>query len=159
MKGLGALLVMFSGLFLGLWGAFRLGRRERLLTEWKKLMAELRMEMVYSSRPLAQMLGEKTGFPFCRLAAREPNFLFDPTAAMEEAGKALFSSKEDLELYLGFVRGLGTSDTKGQLDHIGLYEAMLAQHLEEAREQKTLKSRLYVVLGLFSGLTLCIVML
>lgn len=52
---------------------------------------------------------------FCRMAERDSQFLSDPAGALERAGRALLQEPGDVELYLGFVRGLGVSDTQGQL--------------------------------------------
>lgn len=65
----------------------------------------------------------------------------------------------DVELYLGFVRGLGVSDTQGQLEHIALYRALLEPRLEQARADAAQKSRVLVALGLFGGITLSLLLL
>lgn len=128
------------------------------MLDLKKLMQSFRTGISYSSRSLPELL-EQEDSRFCREAVREDMFPADPCAALEKAGEKLLSQKKDQTLYRGFVQGLGTSDTQGQLEHIELYSVMLETHLEEAREDCDKKSRLYVSLGLFAGLTLCIVML
>ena len=96
---------------------------------------------------------------FCRLAERGSQFLSDPAGALERAGRALLQEPGDVELYLGFVRGLGVSDTQGQLEHIALYRALLEPRLEQARADAAQKSRVLVALGLFGGITLSLLLL
>lgn len=96
---------------------------------------------------------------FCRLAERDSQFLSDPAGALERAGVALLQEPGDVELYLGFVRGLGVSDTQGQLEHIALYRALLEPRLEQARADAAQKSRVLVALGLFGGITFSLLLL
>lgn len=159
MKVLGALLVILSGLLLGMSQALRLRKREQLLLEWKRLMGRMKTEILYSSRPLSQILREQSDSPFCTLAVCESSFDENPGGALERSGKALLREQGDLELYLSFARGLGASDTQGQLEHLELYSGMLESRLEDSRVNRAEKSRLYVSLGLFGGLLVCMVIL
>jgi len=108
---------------------------------------------------LGELIAENGNSRFCRLAAEDPAFLPEPKAALERAGEKLLKETADMELYRGFVRGLGDSDTESQLEHMSLYAGLLESNLARAKEAKTEKSRLYVCLGLFSGITLCLVLL
>lgn len=65
----------------------------------------------------------------------------------------------DMELYRRFVRKLGDSDIESQLEHMSLYAGLLESNLDQAGEAKEKKSRLYMCLGLFGGITLCLVLL
>lgn len=96
---------------------------------------------------------------FCSLAAEDPAFPWDPRSSLEQAGEKLLKDPGDLELYRGLVRGLGESDVQGQLEHLDLYGSLLETSLAGAREERERKSRLYVCLGLFGGVVLCLVLL
>ncbi len=101
----------------------------------------------------------ETGSRFCRLAVKDGAFSRDPKAALRKAGETLLKNPSDLDLFHNFVRGLGESGTQGQMEHLALYGELLASHLKSAREEREKKSRLSVCLGLFGGVTLCLVLL
>ncbi len=155
---MGMLLVLLSGLCLGLSRASELKRREKLLIDLKRMIQALRTGIEFSARPLEELINGLEEFPFCRLARKESMFLAEPKAALEQAGEKLLKTPEDLELYRGFVRGLGESGLQGQLEHIDLYAALLERNLARADEERERKTRLYVCLGLFGGAVLCLVL-
>lgn len=144
---------------LGLWAAGKLKRREAVLLDLKQMIQNFRTGVSYSARPLAELVEADRDSPFCRLAAGEPTLSLDPRSALESAGERLLDCPEDAELYRGLIRGLGESDTQGQLEHLDLYSALLEDNLARAKTDREKKSRLYVCLGLFGGITLCLVLL
>lgn len=158
MRLIGAALVIASGLLLGMFGVGELRKREMLLLDLKKLMQDLKTGISYSTCPLPELAARENS-QFCREAIGEASFPEDPCKALQTAGNRLLRKKEDRELYSGFIQGLGASDIQGQIQHIELYASLLENSLEGAREDREKKSRLYVSLGLFGGLALCIVML
>ncbi len=158
MKALGGLLVILSGLFLGLWTAAGLRRREEALLDLKRTIQAFRTGISFAARPLPELVMETKDSRFCR-AAENRLCLRDPRGALEQAGEGILRDSEDLALYRRFVRGLGETDTQGQLEHFQLCEALLEGRLAEAGKAREQKTRLYVCLGLFGGVTLCLVLL
>ena len=61
--------------------------------------------------------------------------------------------KGDIELLLDLGKGLGISDLEGQLSHLKLNSELTKLRLEEARECKVKKGKLYQMLGLSLGIT------
>ena len=57
----------------------------------------------------------------------------------------------DLEMLSDFGKGLGVSDLEGQLSHLELNIEMVKLRLEESRENKKRKGRLYQMLGFSLG--------
>lgn len=155
MKLLGGILLVLSGLCWGLGEAGRLSRRVRLLTEFQQLMQALRTEIAYSSRPLGEMLSGRD-CRFCRAAADRPEFGWNPAEALARAGEELLQTPKDRRLFQDFAQGLGSSGSQGQLEHLELHMALAEENLKEAREECREKRRLYIALGLFGGLTVCI---
>lgn len=158
MKVLGALMILLSGLCLGLQQSRKLAKREEALLDLKGLIRRFRTEMHYSTRPLNELISGDQDSRFCRIAANDPDFLLFPKEALKRSGERLFYETSDLELYHGFVKGLGESDVQGQIEHLALYENLLEAHLLQARENREKKSRLYVCFGLFGGITLCLLL-
>lgn len=158
MKLLGSLLLILSGFLWGWAKSRELCRRERMLGEWQRLLKSLQTGICCWARPLGELLVRENS-PFCRAAAALPCFAQDPRAALAQAGEGLLSCPGDRALYKGFVEGLGVSDAQGQLRHLELYANLVGQALEEARAQRDKQGRLYVCLGLFGGLTVCLLLL
>lgn len=159
MKALGGLLVILSGLFLGLWAAAGLRRREEALLDLKRTIQAFRTGVSFAARPLPELVMETKDSRFCRAAAENRLCPQDPRGALEQAGERILHDPEDLALYRSFVRGLGETDTQGQLEHFQLCEALLEGRLAEAGKAREQKTRLYICLGLFGGVTLCLVLL
>lgn len=151
--------MILSGLCLGLGRARELRKREEALLDLKRAIQAFRTGVSYAARPLGELIAENRDSRFCRLAAEDPAFLLEPKSALERAGEKLLKEDTDMELYRRFVRGLGDSDTQSQLEHMSLYAGLLESNLAQAGEAKEKKSRLYVCLGLFGGITLCLVLL
>ena len=155
MKLLGSVFLLLGGLLWGFSKARELWQRERLLGQWQRLIESLKTGVSFAARPLGDLIRED-GSPFCREAAASPLFSQNPQQALLQAGNRLLPRQGDKALYQGFAQGLGASDAAGQLRHLELYASLVGQALLEAREER---SRLYICLGLFGGLTLCLLLL
>lgn len=151
--------MILCGLGLGLLKADELKRREEALADLKTLIQVFRTQVSFSARPLAEIIRGDRDSRFCVLAARDPSLLEDPGAALERAGKQLLKDRGDLELCRGLARGLGRSGAQGQLEHLDLYASLLEKRLLRAADSREKGSRLYVCLGLFGGIVLCLILL
>lgn len=60
--------------------------------------------------------------------------------------------KQDKALLTKFFSGLGSTDIEGQLSHIKLYRELFNEQYQKSKEDIIKKSKLYRMLGLFSGL-------
>ena len=155
----GVTLILLCGLSLGCSRAAALKKREDALRDLKNLMTALRAEIAYASRPLGETICMLSQSSICRAAAQSPFVRSDPQAALRLAGEKRFSNPEDQALFLEWVAGLGGVDTQGQISQIDLFLSRLEQHLCEAAQDRTAKSRLYVCLGFCGALSLCILLL
>ena len=159
MKLAGAILLVLSGVIGGALGAARLQRRVRMLRDLKMLMQAFQTGIRFAAASLPELILEYQDFPFCRLAEKDGEFLLNPARALEGAGRVLLWDNGDWELYQGFVQGLGVSDVQGQMEHLELYRSLLEPRLEQAREEAMQKSKVFVALGLFAGVTLSLLLL
>ena len=73
--------------------------------------------------------------------------------------KGQWALKGDIELLLDLGKGLGISDLEGQLSHLKLNSELTKLRLEEARECKVKKGKLYQMLGLSLGITTALLFL
>ncbi len=158
-KFLGAIFILFSGACMGLQKSGELKKREERLLALKRTIQWFRAEIRYTARPLSELISENRDSAFCLLAAEETGFFRDPKGALQKAGEKLLKDPADLELYRGLIKGLGESDSQSQIEHMELYAELLEAHLKQAGEAREKKSRLYICLGLFGGITICLVLL
>lgn len=159
MELLGAVLLILSGLLAGILAAARLKRRVRLLLDLKVLLQGFQTGIRYAAGSVAELILERQDSPFCRLAERDGEFLLDPVKALGRAGECLLWDSGDLELYRGFVEGLGVSDTQGQMEHIGLYRSLLEPRILQAQEEAKQKVKIFIAVGLFAGVTLSLLLI
>lgn len=159
MKLLGALLILASGFLMGITGVKQLKKRERELLELKQLMQRFRTGIGFSSWGLEELTLRNTDIALCRAAKAFLEKGEEPKAALSRAGEGLFSKKEDAALYRGFLLGLGTSGAQEQLKHIELYDELLSANLSKAKEEVEAKSKVYLALGTFGGVALCLILL
>ncbi len=153
------MLILLSGLVTGLVKARALTEREKLLLEWQKMLLRFRTEISFSARALQEIILSCQEFKLCQLAAVYLKIEENPVYAMQKAGDKLWQEEKDKILYRNFLAGFGTNHAQAELEHIELYAALLQTSIEEAKIEKEQKSRLYVALGGFSGITICMLIL
>lgn len=150
---------MLSGLSIGLCHARALHEREKALVDLKLMLQALKTGISYTARPLAELIAEIEDSSFCRIAAESPCLHTEPKAALVNAGNSILHNKPDRKLFTTIVTGLGESDTDGQLEHLELCASLLENSLLSAKADSEKKSKLYVCMGLFFSIILCLVLL
>lgn len=153
------MMILLSGLAIGMMKSLKLAEREQALLQLQKMILRFKAEISFSARPISELIASCSEFKICNEAAKIPNFEQNPTTALLTAGEQVFENKQDKELYSGFITGLGTSRTESQLEHIELYSGLIAANLSDAKNEREQKSRLYVALGGFGAVTICMMML
>lgn len=159
MRLLGAMLIIASGLLMGITGVSQLKKRERELLELKQLMQRFRTGIGFSSWGLAELTLQNTDMTLCKAAQFFLEKGEEPKTALSRAGESIFSRKEDAALYQGFLLGLGTSGAQEQLKHIELYTELLSANLSQAKTEVETKAKVYLALGTFGGVALCLILL
>lgn len=159
MKTLGAILIIASGLCLGLSFSAALHRRENTLLDLRQMLQSFKAGIGCTASPLSLLVAQNSGSRFCTLARAEPQFSTNPKSALLSSGEKLLKNQDDLKLYTDFVNGLGETDTQAQLEHIELYAQLLQVSITAAANDCKSKSRLYTYMGLFGGISLCLVLI
>lgn len=159
MRILGLLLLMLCGGLWGLYRAYALAERARMLLALRQLVERFRTGIASAAPPLEQLLRQDHSCPFCALALGDPDFPDRPRLALEHACLALLANREDRSLAQGLVSGLGASDREGQLKHLALYAGLLEESAARARREREEKARLYLCLGLCAGTGLGLLLL
>lgn len=80
-------------------------------------------------------------------------------ASAEEAAAGCSLTVDDLHLLYGFGKGLGVTDTEGQIEHISMYEEFFRQSYQSAKEDARVKGRLYRICGVCAGAALALLLL
>lgn len=159
LKLMGSALLVLCGLGMGLRKAASLSERCRVVLETGMLLKDLQIRVSFEAQPLERLIAEARSFHLCDLAMDSPKYPEDPKGALREAGSAYFRDKSDRALFEGFLRGLGESGLREQLEHLKLYESLFARQLISAREARDKRTRLCVCLGVFGGVLCCLVLL
>lgn len=159
MKPLGAMLIILSGLCLGLNFSAALRRREAALLDLNQMLQAFKSGIGCAACPLAQLVQQNDSSQLCRLAQTHPQLYSNPKAALLSSGEIILKNHADLKLYTDFISGLGETDTQSQLEHIELYTQLLQANISAAANEHKNKSRLYVYMGLFGGVALCLVLI
>lgn len=114
-------------------------------------------EIRFSALPVEQIIQRHgNDLKFLRICGEEcqkgSSFSTAWLTGIREATKDHGLKEKDIALLRSFGSGFGASDTEGQLSHCSLYYELISDGLKNAREEKTRKSKLYLMLGVFSGM-------
>ena len=171
MKLSGAVLVIFACTGLGISSVLRLRARLALLETLKRMVSQLRGEILYANAPLATAFGRLGR----RGGGKAASFFLAVSEELEqEAGECLETvwkrqaaahfpeellHKKEREQLLRLGESLGYLDRDMQEKTIQLYLEGLELSLAALRREEPEKSRLFVGLGILSGLFLTVILL
>lgn len=128
------------------------------------------MGLIKSAEVTARVTQLKTIYRFVsdvkgeiRYSAKEISVIISELCKKEEykilcdKGKRL--QKGPCELFQKFTKGLGKSDTVGQMEYCGTYLKMVSEELETAKSEALQKSKLYTTLGCLLGVAVTVIIL
>ena len=141
------ILLILLGFAAGASEAVRLRMRTQELTVFSDALAALKSAAAYTSGDLRTLLDLCTENLFLRSVMRDK----DPMQAWKAAAADFFTNTADKILACEFINGYGRADLNGLLAYITLFEERTAVQLHRAEKAVETKSKLYTVLGLFSG--------
>lgn len=169
-KIFGLVCVIASCAGLGADAARRMKKRLRLLEELKRMVTHLKGEILYANAPLAEAFDRtgrrsrgETGALFCRVAEamREEtgdNFEKIWKSEAEAFAKNSVLSQKEREELIRFGGHLGYLNRDMQEKTILFYIDDLEHAIRILREQEPEKCRLFMSLGIMSGLFLAVVL-
>lgn len=170
LKILGVLFVILSCAGLGADAAHKLKKRLRLLETLKHMVIHLKGEILYANAPLAEAFERtgnrnpgKAGDFFKEIAAalqKETGESFDDIWKnnAETFGKSTPLSPKEKEQLISFGEHLGYLDRDMQEKTILLYLEDLEHSIITLRAQEPEKCRMFMSLGIMSGLFLAVVL-
>lgn len=150
------LLLILTSSATGFLEAYKLRLRVESLEHFLQFVLSIQTEIQFSAFPVRQLIArhrnEMKILQLCdELCSQGEEF---PTAwkrAAAQGTRGIGLSKKEIRLMTEFGSGLGSSDMAGQRSHCELTTQLLRVQLEEARKEQAKKSKLYAMLGIFSG--------
>lgn len=141
----------------------RLTLRVEQLEAFLRFLSLAQTEIRFTALPVEQIVERHGGeLMFLQKCANECSLGKPFTVSWEESVNSQSKTggflPSDLELLKSFGSELGASDVEGQLSHCSLYSELIRESLKNAREEKNRKSRLYQILGIFSGMAAALVL-
>ncbi|NLJ31728.1 MAG: stage III sporulation protein AB [Clostridiales bacterium] len=154
---MGALILIASGTLAGYVESHKLAVRVEQLEAFLRFISAAQTEIRFSGLPVEQIVQRYGGeLEFLRLCGQSCihggyfTSAWNTGVAEGTKGRGLLS--EDISLIRGFGEGFGASDVDGQLSHCAMYTQLIGERLKNAREEQAKKSKLYLMLGVFSGM-------
>ena len=150
-------MLICAGFLAGYMESHKLSVRVEKLEAFLQFLSAAKAEIRYSSIPVWSVV-EKHGknLSFLGLCYEKSSqgrgWREAWESSVREEAKSEGFSKSDLDLLSGFGEGFGTSDTEGQLAHFSLYAGLTTDALKSAKQDQSRKSKLYLMLGSFSGI-------
>lgn len=149
-----ALVIMAVSILIGWSLSLRLSRRASVLGDYIALLDTAADRMSYTGDHLAAVFSENFA-----------DYHFDPSLPfggqwerMTENFRDVLTG-EDREVLSRFAREAGCGDMQAELNHIRLYQTLLRDRLDDAREACAKKSALYRILPFSIGLAVTILIL
>ncbi len=157
MKIVGVVLVSLLPILIGLEVRGTMKKRLDILTDYYKFIIFTREQIRYFGREISEIavvMKNKREFqgehflPICEFGRKKA--LPDNIATvLLRAGV----KKEDADILIAFLEGLGLNDTEGQLSHCGYYEREMLSQINILGKDFRLKSKVYLSLSIAAALT------
>lgn len=156
---------MLSGTAAGCMASHKLKMREMFMENYIKFLTFVETEIKYSADSILEIISKfSSDLEFdviLQLCSNEMRNGKSLNIAWNMAIKNISSkyglNKNDVGLISQFGNKLGISDTEGQISNCELNISLINERLRDAREEKRKKSRLYIMLGVFCGISLSLV--
>ncbi|NLM79603.1 MAG: hypothetical protein GX172_00545 [Clostridiales bacterium] len=160
--------MFLAGTSAGLMGFLSLHRRVTSFEQMERLVSFIETQIRYSGAPVYEILqkASKSDFGKLKFLQKAADLIrggLKPDIAWESAINLYCDdvgfTADDRGLVFDFGKGLGSSDTEGQLRHCETYRRLFSDRLKRARTDAQYKGRLYITLGICGGLGAALLML
>ncbi len=160
---MGLILLVVSGTLAGYMESRRLTFRVEGLESFLRFLSAAQTEIRFAALPVEQIVqrhGKELEFlKICGEKCRGgDSFSCAWESGVKNGTKGQGFKPQDIDLFYGFGKSFGISDTDGQISHCALYTELIQDNLKSAREDKNRKARLYQILGIFSGMAAALLM-
>ena len=159
-------MLILSGTIAGCMASRRLSMRVDFLNQYIKFISFCETQMRFSAIPIIEILKRQECVqgisPFIKSCIKNMENGLPFSKAWEESLSKINKDTgllvEDINLIKDFGLNLGESDVEGQLSHCELNIKLMNEILDSANENKQKKGRIYIMLGVFSGIAITLLM-
>lgn len=157
----GLILIVISCFSVGLYLSARLKYRLEFLSSFKEFLSSLEINIRYNCLEIIPLIKASAPVNITDIFSDENDgsFLDYWNNSINNIPKKFALKEEDLKLLYEFGRTLGTTDIEGQLNHIILYKNLIEANIDNSKKELKQKSKLYKTLGLFTGLSIALLLL
>jgi stage III sporulation protein AB len=157
------IILVASGTLAGYMESRRLSIRVEQLESFLRFLSAAQTEIRFAALPVEQIVqrhsNELEFLEICGEKCSEGDSFYKAWEKGIKGGTRGHGLKsQDIDLFYGFGKSFGASDADGQISHCTLYAELINDNLKSAREEKNQKSRLYQILGVFSGMAAALLM-
>lgn len=158
----GILLLVLTSSSVGFLEAYKLRLRVEYLERFLQFIRAVQTEIQFSAFPVRQLVArhreELKLFDLCdQFCSQGEEFPQAWQKASVQGTKGNGLTKKEIQMMAEFGAGLGNTGIAGQISHCELAAQLFQTQLEEARQEKGKKSKLYAMLGIFSGTAMALV--
>lgn len=147
---------------MGFLEAYKLRLRVEYLEHFLQFILAVQTEIQFSAFPVRQLVARHRGElrlldlcdTYCSQGEEFPQ-AWQRAAIQGTKGNGL--TKKEIQLMADFGARLGSTGVAGQLSHCEMAAQLFRTQIEEARQDKGKKSKLYAMLGIFSGTAMALV--
>lgn len=140
----------------------KLSVRVEKLEAFLRFLSAAKTEIRFSSMPVESIIRRHgdgiSFFSYIKDVNSNGDWVGAWNEAVNKCAMAEGFFRKDLELLEGFGAGFGASDTDGQISHFSLYANLTTAALNDAKEERNRKSKLYLMLGIFGGMAAAILL-
>ncbi len=165
-KVIASILIVFGTVIFGIKKSDELKKRQNWLESFKTAINFIKDEIRYTYIPIPQLLTKITSFEqFKELLIfencveqlkNEKKFNIAWKLALDKTVSNVKLLNDDIYLAIAFGEGFGKSDVNNQLSLCERISNLLSCNIENAKSRYEKYSRLYKMLGLFSGIVVVI---
>ena len=153
LKITGAVLLVLSTTFCGFMLSVRLKSRCKFLLAFQDFLCTLETNIRYNTDDIIRLIEKSAINPMLSVfsGTKHSDFSNYWQKAITSIPQSYGLKNDDITVLENFGKALGTTDVEGQLNHIELYKNILNSQLIKSKEEYKEKSKLYKVLGFFTG--------
>ena len=172
MRMLGCVFLFLLFVSLGVYASNQLEKRIKQLKSLEKAIESMKREIDYRVSPLCETLlktAKRTEHPWClfleeagRTFQNRKEGILNPDEIFQKGIRRIqlyHPWEKDLNVILNLGRSLGELDKKMQIMELSMAEEEVRELIQEAREEKRTKGKLYQTLGVCMGILSVILVL
>ncbi|MDO4731653.1 MAG: stage III sporulation protein AB [Clostridia bacterium] len=164
LKFITIVLIVSAGSLSGYFKALKLSERVKFWDDFIRFISYIKTSIKYNCDDLIHIIVcyKKTDKLSFLESINEDNlvncdFLTLWDSCISKIPKSYGLTKDDYDLLGKFSLGLGVTDVEGQITHCQLYETFFLQQKQEAAVNQNKRSKLYRLLGVFSGICIALI--